>query len=101
MDLPEYVSIPLVLVIFIAMILLFAALLYCCRWFGESRDRPVMDIGHEVEDGPSRSTQKRVLLNKTSGGKCRFPQWNTKFFVYKKQAWLRQLRKKPQSINNG
>ena len=73
------------------MIVLFAALLYCCRWLGEIKGQPVMDIGCDVEDGPSCS--KQVFLTKKEKLKCRFPQWNVRFFVYKKQAWLRQFRK--------
>lgn len=96
MDLPNYISIPLVLVIFIAMILLFAGLLYCCRWLGESRDEPIEDIGHDIEDGPSCSKQQQsMFLNvKDKTEISRFPQWNPKFYVYKKQAWLRLFRKR-------
>ena len=100
MDIPEYISIPLVLVIFIAILLLFAGLLYCCRWLGESRDRPVMDIGHDVEDGPlcSKQQQQQTFLSgKDETEISRFIQWNPKFYVYQKQAWLRLFRKGQES----
>lgn len=94
MDLPEYVSIPLVLVIFTGMMLLFGALLYCCRWMGVPRDQPVRDSGEEQVDGakPGPSHAKENLLNinnKYELGKV----WDGRFVYHHKQAWLRWYRK--------
>ena len=89
---PDYVSIPLVIVIFIVMLILLAALLYCCRWLGESRDLPIKDIGDE-EDGEQKPCASTSLLKKKAKDKT-FTKWNVNFVVYHKQAWIRCLRKR-------
>lgn len=81
-ELPQYISIPLVLVCFIAMITLFGALLYCCRWLGVPRDPFKQKKREECceVDGIKKETE---LSN----------QW-TAHFVYKhKHAWIHWLRK--------
>jgi len=90
MDLPDYVSIPLVLIIFILFIILFAALLYCCRWLCESHDLPIKDIGDEMDSKPCTST---YLLKKKVEEKL-FEKWDVNFVVYHKQAWIRCFNKR-------
>lgn len=101
MDLPDYVSIPLVLVIFIAMMVLFGALLYCCRWLGVPKDLPVRDSGEEQIDGeePGPSGLTKSLLNKKKKKKTVGEKWDTHFVLYHKQAWLRWYRKGYVSIS--